>query len=212
MRILPHNADKFEDARLTLCKITLRKRENKSRRHFDTENWHKAKRWVAAQVGKLFDEVYSKWKKLPWIPSKWRNKYWLGIFVELNIVDSNAGLVSTYGKWGRIDYMDYIYVDKDGYLRLHRKLKRLPKPPDADHIILTDYTQYAKIDGFWYHVTLPQKMRVCWSFIERRTFTQDVPKRMKYKDFIDKFKFERHHVVKRSLSRKELRRAGLKND
>lgn len=189
--------------------------ENKEEhsRHFPGQAYNKAKRWVQSQIGNKYDDVFSKWVKLTWIPAKWRNKYWLGMFVEFNIVGSNGGLVSTYGKWSPIDYKDYIYVDKDGYLRLHKKPKRLPKPQDTDHIILTDYTQYAKIGGLWYHVTLPNRMKVCWSFSERGSwFTPDVPKRMKYKDFIYKFQFERHHVIKRSLSRKELRRAGLKND
>ena len=183
-------------------------------RHFPGRAFDKAKRWIRSQAGKHFDEVFSKWLKLPWIPERWRNKQGFGIYVELNVVDSNGGLVSTLGTWSLLDNRyDYVYKDQNGYLIYVKNPRQKKKPAqDLDHVILTDYTQYAKIDGIWFHVTIPQKFK-SWNWLPRPRLTyKETPKRMKYKDFIDKFKLERHLIVKRSLSGKELRKAGLKND
>ena len=218
MRILPHNADKFEDARLTLCKITLRKRENKSYRHFDKENHNKRKRWAAAQVGKTFDEVYSKWKKLPWIKHKFRNKEWFDRIIHTNVVLNNGKLWETGGEWTQIEGMyNYFYADpRDGRIKQHRRNKTKSPVKPLDCIILTDYTQLYKDNGIWYYIVLPETItEPQYSWRTEPAKVHIIPPKMKFEDFRDKYLCiwgVRPKFIKRSASKDMLKKHGIKND
>lgn len=220
MRILPHNADKFEDARLTLCKIALRKRENKSHHHFDTENYHKAERWAAAQVGKTFDEVYSIWRKLPWLSHKFRNKEWFERIIQTDVVLYNGELweTKTYDGWTRVNgTYECLYADpSDGRIKYKPRNKTKPKVKPLDCIILTDYTQLYKDNGIWYHITIPETItEPKYSWETKPAKVHIIPPRMKFEDFKKKYLWIwgiRPKFIKRSASKDMLKKHGIKND
>lgn len=222
MRILPHHADKFEDARFTLCKITLRMKYTERWGHFDNEYHNKAKKWARAQVGKPLDEVYSTWKKLPWVKPSCRNRESFQRLIHTNVVFTDGELWATSGEWTQIenDYRcNYMYVDpRDGRIKQHKRNKAKPPVKPLDCIIITDYTQLYKEDGIWYHITLPEtwtEYKWSWETKSSTVKIHVIPPKMKFEDFKKKYLWSflgRPKYIKRSASGKLLKKHGVKND
>lgn len=195
------------------------------------------RRWVEAQVGRRWDEVYSEACQTLDRRSTMGNHVFEHL---LRMVTTNTvlvdGKVMTFlnggGELREIDYYDFLYVHpKTGIL--HKAAGKRPRynwAASTKHKDIldgpTDLTRFTREDGIWYlstyerHLKPPPlfnygKDRLLRDLIEK--FEAEWDERIEIKDRV--FYVRRHtkvaylrRVSKRQLSTKELQKQGLVNE
>lgn len=152
------------------------------RRYGEDYPWAKVRRFLMSRCGKNWNDVFSEYVHLDWVPAQYKTREQIAHVVILHMFLKN-GKVWFYDRYlsenerpledidvperGYIYYFhrdECFYIDpKDFTLRYrHRKISRKKVGDDERRkhtIILGDYHQLLKIDGVWYEVKGKKKER-----------------------------------------------------
>jgi hypothetical protein len=130
----------------------------------------RVERWLKSKVGEDFDNVFSEWTKLSWLPSRLRNLEYFKWFVETEVVfkDDQASFVFHFHRYGFIyPLSNSLYLDPNTKkIAFAEPLKKKSwKKAEAEKIaqrciFLGDYHQLCKIDGIWYEIHLNPSVNV----------------------------------------------------
>lgn len=174
--------------------------------------WRKGRRWVESKVGKSFDEAFSEWIHLEWVPERYRTREGFYLFTaELVFYHKTTGEI--LGRWGYPLHPGALYVDPTTNIICQVKRKKTKswrklrlEEEEKYSRILGPWHQLAKMDGIWYEI--------------RFSHTETPGSKQPSKDYskIPHFRLRNMWSVdlpihlKRQLSHKELKQHNLKND
>jgi len=72
--------------------------------------WRKGRRWIESKVGKTFNEAFSEWIHLEWVPERYRNKDGFHLIAAaLAFYHKTTG--ELLGRWGYPLHSGGVYVD-----------------------------------------------------------------------------------------------------
>jgi hypothetical protein len=214
MRILPHHVDNIKDP--PLGKRDCDGYTPKPKWVAFNRLYKKMRLWIKRRAGREADEVYSEWARLPWLPEMFRNQETFRRFVD-KAVEINGELFGTNGFWRPLSHWGsnlYIY---NGELCYRGYVRPAPVKKESKFIILSDYTQLVKEKGLWYFIVIPRERTIYLWDEDRKMRSKTVPvqPRTHYHNLhLPRFSpiFSEAQVSKKSLSSKELKSFGMKND
>ena len=138
---------------------------------------------MASNIGRNINQIYSDFRALDWVHPA----------------------LKTYSKFLWM-FPGYYYIDEKDTLIYQPDKKPTPAEEPVDFIYVTEYMQFAQIDGIWYFVELRDKVRwFGWSITNKfREHVRMVARRTGVKLY---------SVIKtkRQLSHRELKTLGLSN-
>ena len=176
--------------------------------------WRKGRRWVESKVGKTFNEAFSEWVHLEWVPERYRNKEGFHLFAaETCFYHKTTG--ELLGRWGYPLYSGALYVDPTTNIICQVKRKktkswraRRKEEEEKYSRILGPWHQFAKMNGIWYEI------QFSYTEIPKTKSSTDYSKtpyfRLWETSNISSYFFPIN--MKRQLSHKELKQHNLKND
>ena len=200
--------------------------------------WNKMRSWIKGQVGKHFDDAFSEFVHLDWLPDHERTRERFGDQVELHAWEEDGHLYY-YDYFGRVQdvcditHRSKLYVHpRTGIICATKRVRcRSYKDAVQDRVnthcrILGDYHQLHRSDkGIWYEIKLAtHRVAECRERQEDGTFKTvryDAPNptRSPYNSTTNPYGTgwghwnlsEQKITFKRQLSKEELRKYGLKN-
>lgn len=192
-------------------------------RHDNDMPWNKLHRFLECRVGNFWNDIFSEFVHLEWIPGRLKTREQLAYSVVLNTFMKD-GRVYYNGRWERggcekpIEEYGYggdlFYVHPTSGKLCHIRKKRVnyekrhQQELDRKLKILGDYWQLYKKDGIWYEVkaeTIPRYESGIGFGPELKP--NDIILETKTR-FMPSFKT----ILKRQLNSKELKKHGLTND
>jgi len=132
--------------------------------------YNKVRRFITSRVGQYWNDVFSEFCHLDWVPRQYKTKEQIGRIVELNtflkdekvwyygggFMGVNEHSIDTAGYYSRHEFF-YVHP-KTGILchkqnKGHLSYKQQEEERKAKYMkILGDYHQLLKLDGVWYEV------------------------------------------------------------
>lgn len=179
------------------------------------------RRWIKSKVGGSFNNVFSQWSKLKWVPVRERNLRGFKRFVETDVVMINK--IPFRKDCYRFQHtrITTVYVHPfTNNLTVPRRVAKTPGWYEREKeelskrfIPITDYSHYCKIKGVWYEVALKDHfVRYTFDHVLKRA----VPVRVSVKkntplDGLGLFLTRGIVLKKEQLSSKKLASLGLTN-
>lgn len=188
-------------------------------------------KWLRANVGNHIDDVFSKFVNLDWIDREYRNLNKFKKYVEIDtfVQDGEICFYDDHlmyrGRGRGYEVLkdrvgDILYINpKSRHLQRHIKRARFNAVNQhnlelAKRVrILWDYQQIVKIDGIWFFIKgapLP-KTSLGWGLDRKGPREPMLEKNSKFRNMDLKIPFVKI-VMKRQLSREELRKYRVRND
>jgi hypothetical protein len=211
--------------------------KRKAARPFDTRDtryanriWNfpykRVHRWLESQKGELWDDIVSRYVKLPWITPMLRTHKKIAEQVYENTYMEN-GKVMVYERWAMWDGPKSVEDLRAEVLYVHPETRRLchkPRVPYADwrakerRELKTwirfegPYHQLIKIFGVWFEVTLKNITPEIESKLDiyKPLINKDGLNYPMY-DYCSPYFAKNPTIVKRQLNHTELKRYGLTN-
>jgi len=175
--------------------------------------WKRGSAWIKSKVGKKFDDAFSEWVRLEWVPVRFRNKEGFHFFAaDTCFYHKITG--DLLGRWGYPLHNGAIYVDPVTNIICEVKRKKTKswraqrkETEEKYSRILGPWHQLAKTDGIWYEIRFSRTIIPGLS-----QSTKDYSKMPYFRIAEDRGSFYFPIHLKRQLSHKELKQHNLKND
>lgn len=180
------------------------------------------KRWLESKEGNDIDDISSEYIKLKWIPVEYRRVSSLSRYVEMNtfMVGDKVAYYSDscMDIWivGESNYRKEYYVDPCSYkLCIFRPRKVVYKREDDNVRVIGEYHQYNRVNGIWYEVKAEvvdnkEGNNVGYMYSCKGPKDNLMESSNRYDNEYSNKPYVRV-IMKRQLSREELRDNGLRN-